>query len=111
MSPIARLEQADVKPNVTAVITLEGLARHAQESVTLEQVRGICKALRSGPPASVSVFAGRIANTGRDPVPLVAVARADAHHGECPRAAGGPARDVEHLSGRRDPLRHHHGDE
>ena len=31
--------------------------------------------LSGGPPAVVSVFAGRIADTGRDPVPLMAAAR------------------------------------
>ena len=31
-------------------------------------------ALGGGPPACVSVFAGRVADTGRDPVPLMAAA-------------------------------------
>ena len=30
--------------------------------------------LGSGPPACVSVFAGRVADTGRDPVPMMAAA-------------------------------------
>jgi transaldolase len=51
-----RLSQSGVKLNVTAVMTLE-------------QVRSVADALRGGAPSNVSVFAGRIADTGRDPVP------------------------------------------
>ncbi len=43
---------------------------------TLEQVHLTTQALRGGAPAVVSVFAGRIADTGRDPVPLMKAARA-----------------------------------
>ena len=43
--------------------------------MTLAQVRDVCHALEGGPPAVISVFAGRIADTGRDPVPLMAAAR------------------------------------
>lgn len=43
---------------------------------TLEQVHQTTQALRGGAPAIVSVFAGRIADTGRDPVPLMKAARA-----------------------------------
>jgi transaldolase len=43
---------------------------------TLEQVLGVTQALVGGAPAVVSVFAGRIADTGRDPVPLMQAARA-----------------------------------
>ncbi len=55
------LAQAGVKLNVTALLTLD-------------QVRNVSAALAGGPPAYVSVFAGRIADTGRDPVPLMAAA-------------------------------------
>jgi transaldolase len=43
---------------------------------TLEQVHLTTQALRGGAPAVVSVFAGRIADTGRDPVPFMKAARA-----------------------------------
>jgi transaldolase len=43
---------------------------------TLEQVHGTAQALRGGAPAVISVFAGRIADTGRDPIPLMKAARA-----------------------------------
>ncbi|HTB92872.1 MAG TPA: transaldolase family protein, partial [Candidatus Sulfotelmatobacter sp.] len=37
----------------------------------LEQVREVGKALHGGAPSNVSVFAGRVADTGRDPVPIM----------------------------------------
>src|SRR5207344_1663416 len=41
---------------------------------TLAQVRDVVAALDPKVPSYVSVFAGRIADTGRDPVPLMAAA-------------------------------------
>ena len=38
---------------------------------TVEQVREVVDALKSGTPAVVSVFAGRIADTGVDPMPIM----------------------------------------
>jgi transaldolase len=58
---IRELAKAGLQLNVTAVLTLP-------------QVREVSAALAGGPPACVSVFAGRIADTGRDPVPLMAAA-------------------------------------
>src|SRR4030042_15575 len=58
---VRRLSEAGVKLNVTALMTLE-------------QVREVSAALAAAPHAYVSVFAGRIADTGRDPVPLMAAA-------------------------------------
>jgi transaldolase len=58
---IARLSHAGVKVNVTALLSLD-------------QVRDVSEALAGGAPACVSVFAGRVADTGRDPVPLMAAA-------------------------------------
>jgi transaldolase len=43
---------------------------------TLEQVHETSQALRGGAPAVISVFAGRIADTGRDPLPFMKAARA-----------------------------------
>ncbi len=58
-APLVReLTAAGVKVNVTAICTLE-------------QVRESARALEGGAPSVVSVFAGRIADTGRDPVPLM----------------------------------------
>jgi len=58
---ICRLAHSGVKLNVTALLTLD-------------QVRQVSAALGGGAPSCVSVFAGRIADTGRDPVPLMAAA-------------------------------------
>ena len=58
---LRKLARAGVKLNVTALMTLE-------------QVREVGAALAGGPSAFVSVFAGRIADTGRDPVPHMAEA-------------------------------------
>ena len=58
---IHRLSHEGVRLNVTAILTLE-------------QVRCVAGALAGGAPSNVSVFAGRIADTGRDPVPLMAQA-------------------------------------
>ena len=58
---VRKLSQAGVKLNVTAMLTLD-------------QVRDVSAALSGGPSSFVSVFAGRIADTGRDPVPLMAAA-------------------------------------
>ena len=58
---ICRLSHEGIKLNVTALLTLS-------------QVRDVAGALAGGAPSYVSVFAGRIADTGRDPVPLMAAA-------------------------------------
>ena len=55
---VAKLAKAGVKQNVTAIMTLD-------------QVRAVTDALAGGPAACVSVFAGRIADTGRDPLPIM----------------------------------------
>jgi transaldolase len=56
-----RLSHRGIKLNVTALLTLE-------------QVNGAVDALAGGAPSCISVFAGRIADTGRDPVPMMAEA-------------------------------------
>lgn len=58
---IKELAEAGVKQNVTAIMTLA-------------QVRDVVAALANGPAACVSVFAGRVADTGRDPIPLMQAA-------------------------------------
>ncbi len=47
----------------------EGIALNITAIMTVAQVEQVGKALKDGPPAIVSVFAGRIADTGVDPVP------------------------------------------
>ena len=55
-------------------LTHEGVKLNVTALLTLDQVADVCRALAAGSPALVSVFAGRIADTGRDPVPLMAEA-------------------------------------
>jgi len=58
---IKRLGAQNLKLNVTAIMTLT-------------QVRDVVTALNPNVPSYVSVFAGRIADTGRDPLPIMAAA-------------------------------------
>jgi transaldolase len=55
---VKRLSAAGVKLNVTALMTND-------------QVRSVAAALGGKTAAYVSLFAGRIADTGRDPIPMV----------------------------------------
>ena len=59
---VQRLAKRGVQLNITAVFTLE-------------QVKAITAALDANTPAVISVFAGRIADTGVDPMPLMAEAK------------------------------------
>jgi transaldolase len=58
---ICRLTNSGVRVNVTALLTVD-------------QVREVTRALAGGAPSCISVFAGRIADTGRDPLPMMAEA-------------------------------------
>jgi transaldolase len=55
---IRELAKEGVQLNITAILTIE-------------QVRAVADALNPAMPAVVSVFAGRIADTGRDPGPIM----------------------------------------
>ena len=55
---LARLARERVKTNVTAVMTLK-------------QVDAVVPVLRNGPPSCISIFAGRIADAGCDPLPIL----------------------------------------
>ena len=55
---IKRLTKKKVKLNITALMTLE-------------QIKSILPVLNKDVPNIISVFAGRIADTGRDPIPLI----------------------------------------
>jgi len=52
----------------------EGIRLNVTAMMTLDQVRAAAEAVASASLAYISVFAGRIADTGRDPVPLMAEA-------------------------------------
>ena len=55
---IKRLAERKVKLNITAIMTLD-------------QVKTVLSVLENKVPSIISVFAGRIADTGRDPIPLM----------------------------------------
>jgi transaldolase len=59
---IRELAQEGAKINVTAILTLE-------------QVRNVSEALNAEVPSVVSVFAGRIADAGQDPMPAMIESR------------------------------------
>jgi transaldolase len=55
-------------------LSQDGIALNVTAMFTLQQVQDVANAVKRGAPCFVSVFAGRIADTGRDPVPLMAEA-------------------------------------
>ncbi len=68
-SLIKELSEKGIKLNVTAIFTIE-------------QVKEVVKHLTVGVPAYVSVFAGRVADTGVDPIPLMKESVAICHEKE-----------------------------
>jgi transaldolase len=61
---VQSLSEAGVRVNVTAILTLD-------------QVKRIAVRLARGAPSVISIFAGRIADSGIDPVPLMRAALAE----------------------------------
>ena len=55
-------------------LTAQGVKVNVTALMTLEQTRDVVAVLDPKVPSYVSIFAGRIADTGRDPVPLMAAA-------------------------------------
>jgi transaldolase len=56
------------------VLADDGVQMNVTALLTLDQVADVARVLAGGPHAFVSVFAGRIADTGRDPVPIMSEA-------------------------------------
>jgi len=63
---VSKLARRGIKVNVTAVMTLE-------------QISEMTRFLFVGTPAILSIFCGRIADTGRDPVPFITKALQQKH--------------------------------
>ncbi len=55
---IKKLSDEGLKLNVTAILTLD-------------QIENVAKKINKDTPAIISLFAGRIADTGRDPIPYI----------------------------------------
>lgn len=63
---VSKLGRRGIKINVTAVLTFQ-------------QVSEMCRFIWVGTPAILSIFCGRIADTGRDPVPFITKALQQKH--------------------------------
>jgi len=63
---VSKLGRRGVKVNVTAIMTLQ-------------QVGEMCRFIWVGTPAILSIFCGRIADTGRDPLPFITKALQQKH--------------------------------
>ena len=96
---IEKLAAKKVKLNVTALMTLT-------------QVRDVVAALDPNVPSYVSVFAGRVADTGRDPLAMMAAA-VELLEGRAGIRIdlGEPARAAEHFPRRLDRMSGHHRDQ
>ena len=57
--------------DLVRLLANEGVKLNITAIMTIDQVRNVVDAVKDGAPSCVSVFAGRIADTGRDPVPLM----------------------------------------
>jgi transaldolase len=57
-SLMRRLSQDGIRVNATALLSID-------------QVRQAAKSLQGGAPSYISIFAGRVADTGRDPMPVM----------------------------------------
>ncbi|MBF7024551.1 transaldolase [Staphylococcus kloosii] len=81
ISLIKKLSADNVRLNVTAVYTLD-------------QVKEITEAVTEGVPTYISVFAGRIADTGVDPIPMVKESVEIAHSKEGVKLLWASCREV-----------------
>jgi transaldolase len=57
--------------DLVRLLANEGVKLNITAIMTIDQVRKVVDAVKDGAPSCVSVFAGRIADTGRDPVPIM----------------------------------------
>jgi transaldolase len=57
--------------DLVRLLANEGVKLNITAIMTIDQVRNVVDAVKDGTPSCVSVFAGRIADTGRDPVPIM----------------------------------------
>jgi transaldolase len=73
--PVTNTE-GEFAENVIRTLSGEGVVLNVTAIMTVEQVEAVAKALARSTPAIVSVFAGRIADTGVDPVPHMRACKA-----------------------------------
>lgn len=68
--PVTNTRSESATPTVKKLAG-EGIQLNVTALMTAAQVEDVAKAVAGGPPSYISVFAGRIADTGRDPVPIM----------------------------------------
>lgn len=61
--------------NLIRKLSSEGLSLNITAMLTLEQVKDVVNSIDNNSRTIISVFAGRIADTGRDPIPIMTEAR------------------------------------
>ena len=71
--PVTNTRGESAAPLITS-LSAEGLHLNVTAILSVGQVQTVVEALSESAGAVVSVFAGRIADTGRDPMPLMAEA-------------------------------------
>ena len=69
-----------VNSDVVRTLAAEGVHLNVTALMTKEHIESFVESLEAGPESILSIFAGRIADTGRDPIPIVR---------ECARAVAG----------------------
>ena len=69
--PITNTRQESAIPLIRK-LSQDGIALNVTALFTLDQVQAVVDAVKGGAPCYVSVFAGRIADTGVDPLPIMA---------------------------------------
>ena len=68
--PVTNTRRESAGPLI-AELASEGIPLNVTAVMTVDQVRSVSSNLAGGSPSIISVFAGRVADTGRDPVPLM----------------------------------------
>lgn len=68
--PVTNTKGISTTPLISK-LAKEGVALNVTAVMTIKQVKEVCANLDSEVPSVVSIFAGRIADTGIDPIPLM----------------------------------------
>jgi transaldolase len=68
--PVTTTDGSSSNPAISE-LSAEGVKLNVTALMTPQQVESVASALEPGVAAIISVFAGRVADTGRDPVPLM----------------------------------------
>src|SRR3972149_2690635 len=93
---VSKLSRRGIKVNVTAVMTFE-------------QIAEMTRFLFVGTPGILSIFCGRIADTGRDPVPFITKALQQKHD-KTKILWASPPQSFKHHPSRCRRCRYHHSD-